>query len=183
MSDFLEIAPDTAKNTRTINELNELSADLQQKAIRSSLHAAAVPLVQAMKSAAPDDPSTPWSSLSASINKVAAKTGKSVRTGAGVRTVSLGENEVALIVGPNKKIKGRNMHGVASITEWGSKQHIIGPKADKNMRIGKTFVAGTVMHPGVRAKHWMSGALQDTESRFEALFYTGLEKWLNKYGR
>ena len=75
------------------------------------------------------------------------------------------------------------MDWVAAITEWGAKQHVIKPKKDKLLKIGSTFVAGTVLHPGIRARHWMSGSMDASQSQFESAFYAGLEKWLNKYGR
>ena len=181
MTDLIEIES-IPENEKTLNELQALSADLQEKGVRAALHASSIPLVKAMRSKAPDDRSTAGSRLAQAINKTQAKTGAGVITGAGGRSVNLDSGEVGLIIGPNKKVDGRSVRGVAIITEWGAKAHKISAK-NNIFKIGPRIFRGTINHPGVKAQHWMSGAFTSVEGQYQEGFYRGLEKWMNKHGR
>lgn len=169
----------------TLNELQALSSDLQEKAIKSSLRAAGKPLVEAMKGNAPDDKRTAGSRLERAINITQAKTGKRVLTGGGYRTVSLDDGEYAVVVGPNKKTGDKMVKSLAWMLEAGTKPHKIAPRNRlKNfLQIGNRFIRGSVQHPGVRPRRWMSKAYDDASGQVETAFYNGLEKWLDKYGR
>lgn len=178
---LIDIDP-AEENKETLDSLQALSADLQEKGVRSALHSGGNLIVRAMKANAPDDIFTAGSHLSLAINKTQVKTGQGVLTGQGRRYISLGNDEVGLVVGPNRNIGGRSTHGTASITEWGAKPHTIGT-SDTLFRIGRSFFYGPIYHPGVKGTHWMSRAYEQSASGYEQQFYIGMEKWLDKHGR
>lgn len=183
----LSTLPQNAANLET---LRSLSADLQQKGVRSSLHAAGKPLIQALKSTAPNDNLTAGNRLAEAINKTVAKPGRAVRTGAGKRYVKPESQETALLVGPNKKVSGKYVGYIGWFLEEGTKAHKIGPKySNKNKRLKiwnnvRTFSGGrTVNHPGAIKRNWQTRALQQAQPQMESAFYTGLAKWIEKHGR
>ena len=152
---------------KAVDTLKGLSANLQQKGVLSALHVAARPLIVAMKANAPDDPATGGSRLAMAVNKTRAKPGRKVGTGKGYRVVKSEGEEIALLVGPNKKVAGKYVGYIGWFLEQGAKPH----------RIGKG------QHPGVAPRRWMSKSLQSSESMITTGFYTGLEKWIAKNGR
>jgi hypothetical protein len=152
---------------QAIDTLKGLSANLQQKGVLSALHVAARPLIIAMRASAPDDPATGGSRLAMAVNKTRAKPGRKVGTGTGYRVVKSEAEEIALLVGPNKKVNGKYVGYIGWFLEQGAKAH----------RIGKG------QHPGVAPRRWMSKALQSSESMIQTGFYTGLERWIAKNGR
>jgi len=180
--EFLSVEPEKDQNKETLEALQALSADLQEKGVRSALHSGGNLIVRAMKANAPDDKRTLGSHLAMSINKTQVKTGAGVLTGQGGRFVALKSGEVGLVIGPNKKLGGRSTHGTASITEWGARAHTIGT-AQTLFRIAKSYFFGPIYHPGVRGTGWMSKSMDAAGSAYEQQFYLGLEKWLDKHGR
>jgi hypothetical protein len=182
VSVLITVTPLVEQNQKTLGELQELSANLQEKGIRSALRVAAKPLQAAMQAAAPDDSRTPGSRLARSINITQAKTGATVRTGAGDRAVVVGDGEVGVIVGPNKKVGGTGVGYIGWMLESGTKAHKIKSKR-KFLKIGGRFAGRSVMHPGVKAMAWMSRSFDSASSLVEEGFYTGLEKWMDKNGR
>ena len=181
MSDLIGLAVDPA-NAKTLGELRSLSSELQQKGVRAALKAGAKPLQIAMKAAAPDDKKTAGSRLAKAINTTQAKTGQGVMTGLGGRNVSVGPDEVAVIVGPNKKVDGRRETGIAWMLEVGTKAHKISAK-NNVLVIGKNFLSGDINHPGIRARNWMANSFIAASTQVEGQFYQGLEKWMDKHGR
>lgn len=163
--ELLDIALENQK--LSLDTLRALSKDMQNKGVRSALHIAAKPLISAMRSAAPDDPRTVGTRLAAAISKTTAKPGRRVATGRGYRVVKSEADEVALLVGPSKKVGGQRIGYIGWFLEMGTKPHKMGK--------GK--------HPGVQAQHWMQRSLEATQSQMEAGFYQGLDKWIAKYGR
>lgn len=180
--ELLSVEPDKNHNKATLDSLQALSYDLQEKGVRSALHSGGNLIVRAMKSSAPDDHATTGSHLARSINKTQVKRGQGVLTGQGRRYIALGNGEVGLVIGPNKKVGGRSAHGTASILEWGAKPHTIGT-SKTFFHVGSSYFFGPIQHPGVRARHWMSKAMDAAGSGYEQQFYIGLEKWLDKHGR
>jgi HK97 gp10 family phage protein len=183
MAEFLDVQMTGAD--QSLDTLRGLSRDLQQKGVRSALHIAAKPLLLAMKSLAPDDSRTPGNRLADSINKVQAKPGRKVMTGAGHRVVKSEADEVALIVGPNKKVRGKPAGYIAWFMEVGTAPHDIVPKKDKTLKlfIGGNYVTSkTIKHPGIRARKWMAGAMTQSQGQLMGEFYKGLDKWLAKQG-
>ena len=173
---------------QALDTLHALSADLQQKGIRSGLHVAAKPLVEAMRSLAPNDSQTPGNRLAESISKTTARPGRKVRTGAGDRVVKAESDEISLLVGPNKKWRGKGVGYIGWFTEMGTEPH------DFTLKRGKVFHLGTmqdrgfvrkqaIRHPGSRGLHWQQKALALVEGQMESGFYAGLDKWIAKHGR
>jgi len=165
----------------SIDTLRSLSRDLQQKGVRSALRASAVPLVVAMKAAAPDDPRTTGSRLEQSINRTIAKPGRKVKTGRGDRIVKQEGEEIAILVGPNKGVSKQKVGYIGWFTEKGTKPHTLESK--KIRRISKALGRKSSMHPGSRAQHWMENAFSASQGQVESLFYSNLEKWIAKHGR
>jgi hypothetical protein len=178
----IEIQP-AEENQETLRELRALSEGLQEKAIRAALHKAAKPVVDAMRIHAPDDRRTAGSRLARAINKTQARTGNKVATGAGRRYIKLEQGEVGLIIGPNKKVEGRSVKGIALATEFGARPHKISARNNKFLRIGRKIIRGSIQHPGIKARHWMGQALESSGAAFDQLFYNGLEAWIEKNGR
>lgn len=176
---MIDVEVDTAE---TLRELRELSADLQDKAIKSALRVAAKPLADAMKRGAPDDSSTPGTRLAQAVNITQATKGTRVRTGAGGRMVDVGEGEFGVVVGPNKKVGGKKVDYIAWMLESGTKPHKISSK-NNILKLGPRFLRGSIQHPGVRARYWMSGAFASASGQVESQFYVGLERYLDKNGR
>lgn len=165
----------------SLDTLRTLSRDLQNKGVRSALHIAAKPLVGAMRLAAPDDPRTGGSRLALAVSKTTAKPGRRVATGKGYRVVKSEAEEVALLVGPNKRVGGKSIGYIGWFLEMGTKRHSLTPK--KLRRLFSVIGRKDKQHPGIEGKHWMQGALEATQSQMEAGFYQGLDKWIAKYGR
>jgi hypothetical protein len=157
----------TGEQKKSIDTLKALSANLQQKGVLSALHVAARPLIIAMRANAPDDPATGGSRLAVAVNKTRAKPGRKIATGRGYRVVKSEAEEIALLVGPNKKVTGKYVGYIGWFLEQGAKAH----------RIGKG------QHPGIAPRRWMSRSLESSESMIKTGFYTGLEKWIAKNGR
>lgn len=182
-SDLIQVSPDELANRKTLDTLHTLSVDLQDKAVKSSLRVSAKPLMMAMKRNAPDDSATAGSRLERAINIRAVQTGKQVATGAGVRNVSLKQGDFGVVVGPNKRVGGMKVGKLAMLLEGGAKAHKIAPRKKSVLRLGQRIVQGSVNHPGIKARHWMTGAFDSSRSTIESQFYIGLNKWIQKNGR
>jgi len=177
-----------AGQQQSLDTLHGLSRDLQQKGVRSALHVAAKPLILAMKSLAPNDNETPGSRLAQSINKTIAKPGRRVRTGAGDRVVKSENEELALLVGPNKKYRGKSVGYIGWFTEKGTDPHDIKLKKAKMFHFGidqdRGFVRKAVIkHPGSRALKWQEAAVSRSQGSLQAEFYKGLEKWIARQAK
>ena len=166
----------TGGQKKSLDTLKSLSANLQQKGVLSALHVAARPLIVAMKAAAPDDSATAGNRLAMAVNKTRAKPGRKVATGKGYRIVKSEDNEIALLVGPNKKVGGKAVGYIGHFLEMGTKPHSVAKK-------GKAYRSGGKNHPGIAPRQWMSRSLQASESMIKTGFYSGLEKWIAKNGR
>lgn len=166
----------TGEQKKSLDTLKSLSANLQQKGVLSALHVAARPLIVAMKANAPDDPATGGSRLAMAVNKTRAKPGRKVATGRGYRVVKSDDQEIALLVGPNKKVNGKYVGYIGHFLEIGTKPHSVAKK-------GKAYRSGGKTHPGIAPRQWMSKALQSSESMIKTGFYSGLDKWIAKNGR
>ena len=161
---------------QAIDTLKGLSSNLQQKGVLSALHVAARPLIIAMRANAPDDPSTGGSRLAMAVNKRRAKPGTKVSTGKGHRVIKAESDEVALLVGPNKKVNGKYVGYIGWFLEQGARSH-------SNAKKAKYYRTGTGVHPGIAPRRWMSKSLESSESMIRTGFYTGLERWIAKNGR
>ena len=195
---LIDVSIDSKSVKHTLGELQELSENLQEKGIRTALRASARPLVETMKTLAPGR-----SMLRDSINAKQVKSGDGVRTGAGDRTLSFGENEYGVIVGPNVGTKStvttvntsvgdvgvkltRRFKMAKSVALWleeGTKSHKISPDRYRGLYIGGRWVNRPVIHPGIRARRWISTAGESAASSVENTFYTSLDKQIDKYGR
>lgn len=178
---MIEVKP-LPENEETLKELQALSADLQDKAIKSALKVSAKPLADAMVSNAPDDPATAGTRLARAINVTQAKKGTRVRTGVGGRVVDVKEGELGVVVGPNKKTGGIKVDWLAWMLEVGTKGHKISSK-NNILKLGPRFLRKPVWHPGIRPRAWMDKSFRSASSQIEQQFYVGLERYLDKNGR
>lgn len=181
---LIDIELDQPAHQEAIQGLRALAEDLREKAIRSALHSGGGVVVRAMQAGAPDDPYTAGNRLALSINKTQAKTGTRVRTGAVGRAVDLRSDEIGMVIGPNKKVGGRKVDYIGWMIEGGTKPHTIKPKRYGSLlNIEGRWHRGSVQHPGIRANPWMSRAFDSVANQYQDLFFTGLQRWLDRNGR
>lgn len=176
---------------QALSTLRALSADLQQKGVRTALRASGKPIADAMKAAAPNDPMTPGSRLASAINITIAKPGRKVRTSAGDRVIRRESDEIALLIGPNKPValnsgfvgpvaNKKKAFGpvgyIAWFTEEGTQPHDITlKKGRKVFHFGAASDRGfvrrkTVRHLGTRALNWQTKAMNSGRPQMESLF-------------
>lgn len=171
----VELSPAHAK---TVARLQELRDELQKKAVGSGLTAAAKPLKAAMAALAPSQ----TGKLKRSIGQVR------LSKGAGQRLGLIGTSKVedagivAILVGPVRRVdKSVRAGRLANILEEGAKPHRIRPKTARGLlKLRGGLFARSVMHPGIRATHFMQRALQQVEPQIEDLFFKGVEARIGK---
>jgi HK97 gp10 family phage protein len=165
-----------------VKTLQTLSADLQEKGVRSALRVASKPVRDAMIRNAPDDPLTGGTRLGKAINILKAGKNTKIQSGRGKRELIAADGKVAMIIGPNKKVDGDSVKHIAWFTEWGTQPHKISAKDpyEGTFTIRGGFVRGTIDHPGARGQHWMSKSLAQSRGEIAREFYHGLEKWIKR---
>jgi len=182
---MFSIRPDP-ENEKTLRALQSIEENLQEKGVREGLRHAGTPIASAMKTTAPDDPSTRGNRLRERIIIEEATSGTRVRTGAGGRFVDLAPGQVGIVVGPNLKKSGIDVSYIAWMVEGGTKPHQIRPRrrnAHGALWIKYHFFRGVVRHPGARANPFMSRSLDIGGPLMEDGFYRGLAGWLDHNGR
>jgi hypothetical protein len=156
--------------TQLRKELGELEKALRDKALHSATVYAAKPYKDAMKREAPQDTGI----LRQAIGHK--KLSKTARARLGVP-----EQDSALLIGPNRKVRGRARGRVAAMLEAGAKPHIIRPRRRRGVL---SWVRGmavkSVRHPGFRANPFMRRAYETAGGDVQRRFYEGLAKHLDR---
>jgi hypothetical protein len=165
--DGLEISPEHAL---TINRLAAIEDGLKGSVVRRGLDVAAAPLVAAMENNAPVD----RGDLSKSIGK--SKLSKTAAARIGFEDLKPGEQ--VILVGPNRKVKGRHRGRIANLVEEGTDPHEI--SSEGLLSISKRVFVKKVKHPGIKATHFMKRSLMESEAGIEDRFFAGMEEKLNK---
>ncbi len=151
-------------------DLEKLEKTLRDKALHSATVAAAKPYKDAMKAEAPEDSGV----LKQSIGHK--KLSKTARQRLGVPA-----DDSAVLVGPNRKVRGRARARVAALLEEGAKPHIIKLRRRRGFL---SWVAGlavkSVRHPGFRPNPFMRRAYERAGGDVQKRFYEGLAKQLDK---
>ena len=181
---MIEVTLDADK---IIKDMQALSSDLQKKAVRAGLTPASRPFRDSMKSLVP----TKTGALRESINVRTISKGASFRLGS-VLENKLKPDQVAVIVGPNKKVNGGNVNWIANILEGGAEAHDIKPRGESRLsivgvrRLAKALkfegggFAKTAHHPGIRARFFMKRAFESSGDASSQLFFKGVQNYLNK---
>lgn len=169
-------------------ELQNLSAELRMKAVRAGIVNVAKLDVSLMKSTAPVE----TGDLKSAVNR--RQLSKSNMSKLGISTAG---DTLAVVVGPNKKVKGRYFGRLANITEGGAKPHVIVPRQESNVQAllrshglrgnksmilanGQGFFAKRVNHPGTRPDPFMKESYDQSAGQVEGLFYSGVRDYLNR---
>ena len=149
-------------------ELAEMEKVLRDKALHSATVAAAKPYKDAMKREAPKDSGI----LRAAIGHQ--KLSKTARIRMGIP-----EDSAAVLVGPNRKVRGRRRARIAQILEAGAKPHVIKPRRKKLLAFdGGLF--RRVKHPGFSANPFMQRAHDSVGGDVQQRFYEGLARHLDR---
>jgi HK97 gp10 family phage protein len=160
---------------KILESLLELSATLQVKAIRSGLSSAANPVKASMRSLAPRKSGRLAESVNHRQIKEKEKSGYNVKP-----------NDMAIIVGPNKKIDGTDVTWRANFIEEGVRSHEINTKFTKKLgrslklKIGNKVLGKGVTHPGIKANPFMAKSIKQNDSNVPVRFYQGMAKTLDK---
>lgn len=165
------------RHAKAKSTLNELSAELQVKAIRTGLKYAGKPLVTALKTAI----GRRSGFLAGLVNQVVVKAGQPVYAsgpdGFKAGQVKLSTGEVGVMVGPNKQASKYAFIGM--ILESGAQAHTIGTQYGA-IRIGGNYVGREVQHPGFKGKAIFAPALNEAGTLVENRFYEGLQRHLDR---
>ena len=163
----IEFTPPIAELEKALGKLEKT---LRDKALHSATVAAAKPYKDAMKREAP---------LDTGILRLAIGHKKLSRTAKG--RLGIASDDSAVLVGPNRKVRGRARARVAALLEEGAKPHIIRPRKRGGVL---SWVAGlavkSVRHPGFRPNPFMRRAHESAGGDVQRLFYQGLAKQLDK---
>ena len=152
-----------------LKDLSRLEETLQNKVVRSGLVALSKPLKKSMAANAPKNKGY----LAQSINHKSLNKRQKSR-------LNIAPDDIAILVGPNKKVNGFSQSRKANLVENGVKAHVIEAKA-KALRIGPIgFASGKIKHPGIKADPFMADSLQNNESNLQGLFYKGMAKSLDR---
>jgi hypothetical protein len=172
-------------------QLNALSAELKIKAVRAGIAKVATLDIKLMKGNAPEE----TGDLKAAVGR--RQLSKSAMSRLGMNSAG---TTLAVVVGPNRKIKGQYKGRLANITEGGAKPHVILPRnesrvhqflkaqglrGDKSMILadGKGLFARKINHPGMRPMPFMKKTHDQSASQVERLFYTGVRDYLARVQR
>lgn len=152
-----------------LKDLTRLEETLQNKVVRSGLVALSKPIKKDMAANAPKNQGY----LAQSINHKSLNKRQKSR-------MNIVDSDVAILVGPNKKVNGFSQARKANLVEGGVKAHTIESKS-KVLAIGANgFAAGKIKHPGIKADPFMENALKSNEINISSLFYKGMAKTLDK---
>jgi HK97 gp10 family phage protein len=173
-------------------ELDKLEDGLKTKAVRAGLSKSAAPLKKKMKADAPDRTGRLSKSIGHQTLSGKRKQNALLLVGKGQKdSTKLAEDQYAIIVGPNRKVRGVNPSYYAHILEFGARSHSISIRKKnlgKAMRMSKTtsnsssffFAKGSVSHPGIKAQGWMARAHDAATNDINTGFYTGLSRYLDR---
>lgn len=170
-------------------ELNALAdTDLRDRALKAGVVKVATHAEAIMQHQSPKKTGT----LEKSINRRQA----SAKNRALMNVANSG---YAVIVGPNKRIGGLHRQRIANVLEHGAKAHDIVPgkstlkldllyeqgikkkaKVLYDKQTGK-FFGRLVKHKGFSAREWIKGSDAQLGSGAEALFYAGVQDFLNRH--
>lgn len=163
---------------KAVKQLGELEEELKTKAVRAGLSPLATEVRKRMQTLAPDDTGV----LKQSINRTSISGRAAARLKIFGQTPKLNPGEVALLIGPNKRVGGVRRSSIAHLIEGGTKPHTLTPKRASVLRFRDGF-AKSVDHPGTRGQPFMEPALDSVDgSRGRELFDKGLERHLRKLG-
>jgi HK97 gp10 family phage protein len=177
---------------KLVSELEKLETDLQNKAQKAGLRRAALPIKQQMKQNAPSRTGRLKKSITHNVLSGKRKETAYMLAGKGQKeSTKLNEGQHALIVGPNRKVKGINPSYYGHILEFGAKNHQIQIRKKnkgKTLRMYATsggvsnffYSKGKVNHPGVNGLGWMSKSHDQAASKVQTHFYQGLSRYLDK---
>ena len=170
----LKLAPE---HKETVKRLEKIEDELKRKAVGSGLTAAAKPIKATMAALTPVD----TGALKKSINQLRISGKASRRLSLFNETIQLRPDQIAIIVGPNKRVDNRRRSSLAHILEFGARAHRIAPTAGRGLlRLGNEGFARTVNHPGIKGSRYMQRALEQNEGQIEELFFQGAAKRLDK---
>lgn len=164
-----------------LKELGNLEEALQKKVVKAGLTAAAKPLKSTMKRLAPRGRT---GVLQAAIGQQQISAGAGMRLDLWDRDRTNDKLEAgthAILVGPNRKVKGKSRASVAALLEFGTNPHVIRPKrADKLAFGGGRGFAKKVRHPGIRPRRFMERTLSAEAGQVEAGFFAGISRKLDQ---
>ena len=181
---FIATHLDTA---RIIADLNALSDDLKEKAVKAGVAKVAASGLTLLKQHVPVDSGNVQASLS---RKQLAQRGRAA--------LSISANTVAVLVGPNRRVKGQFRSRIANILEGGANAHEIVPEKstlkldimyaqglkrkadilyDKNT---KKYFGKKVNHPSIHATGFIAQSDSANASQAESLFFTGVQAFLDR---
>lgn len=169
-------------------DLDRLSDVLKDKAVKSGLRSAAVPVKRAMRGTVPKKTGLLASSISHKLIRGS--------------PITPSRDDFELLVGPTKRVsvsitrsfrgeaidirKRWSMGWLANILEAGADPHKITARKVGNrsgtrgyLKIGQTFVR-EVQHPGIRPRWWMRRSLETSSSSIDDAFYVGMARELDK---
>lgn len=163
-------------------ELPELESNLKTKAVRAGLLRGMRPLKRALQVNAPRSRGDLAKAIGhrtlTPTDRIVLMMGPSVRN-----ALSLGADQQAVLVGPNKKVRGYNQAFKGTMTEFGVDRHLIRPRK-KNLHQSLRLRGGAwvkqVIHPGVKPQYWMAESLAQSQSEIDQGFYDGLARFLDK---
>ena len=171
---MIEIKADTQDALR---RMELVSDELKSKAVGSGLTAAAKPIKATMAQLTPVD----QGDLKRAVNQRRVSGRAAARLSLFGDSVRLAPGQVAILIGPNKKIGKRNQARVGNLLEFGTKAHTIKPRGLRGvLRIGATGFARKVRHPGIRPIKYMQRSLDANAQQIDDLFIEGVSKRLDK---
>jgi len=157
-------------------EISQFKADIKTKVRRAGLVEMAKPVRDTIKASINDRSGA----LKKSIGYASVRKGDKPVLGFGV-------DDEALVVGSIRKVFGYTGGKSWQISKlrWldqGTQQHEIKPKKGHYLNIQGHRVSGSVIHPGVKARHILQRAYSQHQGEFETLFSKGGARALRRYG-
>ena len=171
-----------------LRDLNALSQDLREKAVKAGLAKVAIAGLSAMQSTVPVE----TGKVKKSLNRKTLTDGQRGRLG-------LGDGTFVMLVGPNRRVNGLFRSRIANVLEGGANAHVILPgKSTRRLefeyaqgmrkkasvladRATGKFFGKQVNHPVLTARGWMQSADAINAGSAEGLFYQGVQDFLNRH--
>ena len=168
-----------------VAELNGLKQGLGEKGLRSMLVYGSKPVTDQMRADAPVDEGSLRKAIGyRSLNKLQ-KANLSVSPE--MAALILGTTKKATETLPSGATKKRYQDYKAHWFEEGVSAHIIGGReatrkraGDKVLKFGNSIFRKKIHHPGIKAKPFISTALDKAGSQMESRFYDGMVNYLEK---
>lgn len=154
---------------RILKEVANLEQDLKVKAIRAGLTKVSAPITKTMKADVPVKSGALKQSIGRSRLSESAKGRLGIKAG-----------KEAVIIGPNKKVRGRSQSRKAMLVDAGTKPHKIKAKGEVLLLAGINAFSKLVNHPGIKATHFIGNALTKNRSGIQGRFYQGLAGYLRR---